>query len=109
MNPAVGGRRWVVALAGIAVLFAALTVGATLRYVIPQLDPAHDTFDGTEDQAAMDAYFSWVFSGQPYIALVPWLATAALIAGVCALALAARRAQLAAGASATASREASRS
>jgi len=100
--------RWVLAPAGIAVVMAGLAVGATARYLVPQLQSAAFTFDGTEDQAEMDAYFAWVNSGWPYYTMVPWLATAALLAVVAALALAARRAQLQAGsASATASRDAS--
>jgi hypothetical protein len=97
-------RRWIVLLAGIAVLLAALTVGAALRYLIPQLTSASFRYDGTEDQFEIDQYWLWINSGWPFYSMVPWLATAALLAGVAALALGARRAQLA-SAVATASRE----
>lgn len=99
--------RWVLALAGIAVLMAGLAVGAALRYLIPQLQSMDAPFDGTEDQAEVQAFYDWVNSGWPFYTMVPWLATAALLAAVAALALAARRAQLAGSASATASRDAS--
>lgn len=99
-------RRWIVALAGAAVLLAGLTVGAALRYLIPQLAVLNPV--SFEDQSEVDAYWEWVNSGWPFYAMVPWLATAALIAGVAALALGARRAQLA-SAVATVSRESARS
>jgi hypothetical protein len=101
--------RWVLALAGIAVVLAGLTVAAALRYLIPQLSQFGNPFDGTETQAEIDAYYQWIGSGYVFSELLPWLATATLLAGVAALALAARRAQLqlAGSASATASRVAS--
>lgn len=101
--------RWVLALGGVAVVMVLLAVGAAARYLVPQLQSMEVTFDGTEDQAEMDAYYSWVNSGWPFYSMVPWLVLAALLAAVGALALAARRAQLqlAGSASATASRVAS--
>lgn len=87
-------RRWIVAASGLAVLLAGLAVGAGLRYLIPQVDSASVVFDGTQDQIDMEAYYQWINSGWPYYSMVPWLTTAALLAGVTALALAARRAQL---------------
>jgi ABC-type multidrug transport system permease subunit len=88
--------RWVLALAGVAGVFAALTIAAALRYVIPILQQSSLQFDGTEDQETIDAYFAAMQSGYVFSTLIPWLATAAVVAGVAALALAARRAQLAA-------------
>jgi hypothetical protein len=101
-------RRWIVLLAGVAVLLAALTAGAALRYLIPQLTAASFRYDEIENQFEIDQYWLWINSGWPFYSMVPWLATAALLAGVAALALAARRAQLA-SAVVTASREAARS
>lgn len=86
-------RRWVLLPAALSVVFAGLTVAAALRYLIPMLTQADFVYDGT-DQVAIEAYYAWIQSGAPYGNLVPWLATSALIAGVAALALAARRAQL---------------
>lgn len=97
-------RRWIVALAVLATLLAGITVAVALRYLIPLLTPASFSYDGTEDQLEIDAYWAWINSGYPYRSMVPWLSTAALLAGVAALALAARRAQLG-SAVATASRE----
>lgn len=90
-------------------VFAGLTVAAALRYLIPMLSQFDNPFDGTEDQAEIDAYYRWINSGYMFSELLPWLATATLLAAVAALALAARRAQLqvAGSASATASRVAS--
>lgn len=90
-------------------MFAGLTIAAALRYLIPMLSQLGNPFDGTEDQAEIDAYYAWLYSGEVFRQLLPWLAMAALLAGVAALALAARRAQLqlAGSASATAAREAS--
>jgi len=102
--------RWVLALAGLAVLFGALAVAAGLRYLIPMVDPPMFDYNDTAQQDAITAYQEWVSSGYPYFELLPWLATAALLAAVAALALAAYRArgrQLAGSASATASRVAS--
>lgn len=100
-------RRGVLALAGIALVLAGLAVGAAARYLIPQLSSSQMLFDETADPAAMQAYYEWVNSGWPYLMVLPWLVLAALLAAVGALALAARRAQLAGSASATASRDAS--
>lgn len=102
-------RRGVLALGGVAVLMALLAVGAVARYLLPQLQASEFAFDGTEDQAEMEAYYAWINSGWPFYSMVPWLVLAALLAAVAALALAARRAQLqlAGSASATASRVAS--
>jgi hypothetical protein len=100
-------RRWIVILAATATLVGGVTVAAALRYLIPQLTMADFRFDGTENQVDIDAYYMWINSGWPYYSMVPWLATVSLLAGVAALALAARRAQLAGSASATASRDAS--
>lgn len=86
--------RWVLAIAGIAVLLAGLTVAAALRYLIPQVSQYENPFDGTEDQAEIDAYYQWISSAYVFSELLPWLATATLLAGIAALALAARRAQL---------------
>ena len=104
-------RRWIVALAALAVALAAGAVAAALRYLIPQLDPPMFDYNDTAQQDAINAYYQWINSGYPYVQLVPWLALAALLAGIAALALAAYRARgrtaQAGSASATASRDAS--
>ena len=96
------------ALAGIAALFAVLAASAGLPY-LEVITQQNDFFGsgGTQDQDAVDAYIASMQSAYAFYELVPWLALAALLAGVAALALAARRAQLAGAASATASRVAS--
>lgn len=86
-------RRPVLSLAALAVTLAALAVAATLRQVIPQLTLADFSYEGEIDQVAIDDYYAWLNSGWPYYELAPWLATAALVAAVAALALAAYRAQ----------------
>lgn len=101
-------RRWVVALAALAVAFAVATVGSASLWLQAILIP-WPSFDGSTDQAVIDAYIAEAQVADRFYTLVPWLATAALVSGVTALALAARRAQLAVFASATASWEASRS
>lgn len=87
-------RHPVLSLAAIAVTFTALAVAATLRQVIPQLTLADFSYEGEIDQVAIDDYYAWLNSGRTYYELAPWLATAALVAAVAALALAAYRAQL---------------
>jgi hypothetical protein len=86
-------RRPILALAVIAVTLAALAVAATLRQMIPQLTLADFSYEGEVDQVALEEYNAWVNSGWTYYELAPWLATAALVAAVAALALAAYRAQ----------------
>jgi hypothetical protein len=86
-------RRPILVLAAMAVVFAAAAVAATLRRIIPELDIAHFNYEGEVDQVAVDEYYAWIFSGYVYSELTPWLLTAAFIAGVAALALAAYRAQ----------------
>jgi hypothetical protein len=86
-------RRPIVVLAAMAVGFVGLAVAATLRQLIPQLDIVNFNYDGTEDQAEIDAYYTWLNSGWVYYDQVRWLVIAALITGVAALALAAYRAQ----------------
>jgi hypothetical protein len=85
--------RPVLALAAIAVLLGGLAVASTLRHLIPQIEVVTFQFDGTDDQVAMDEYYTWVNSGWVYYQQVPWLLASALIAAVAALALAAYRAQ----------------
>jgi hypothetical protein len=106
--------RPIVALAAMALLLAGLAVAATLRQLIPQLTLAEFGGGDPTDQAAVEAYYDWLNSGWVYYQQAPWLATAALLAAVAALALAAYRAQRriedqAGSASATASRETARS
>lgn len=86
-------RRPILALAAIAVVLAGLAVAAALRQIIPQLTLADFSYEGEVDQVAIDDYYAWLQSGWMYYDLAPWLATAALLAGVAALALAAYRAQ----------------
>ena len=108
-------RRLIVALAAIGVALAALAVAANLRQVIPRLTLADFDDGGRIGQAAeVEEYYDWLNSGWVYYEQGPWLMTAALIAAVAALALAAYRAQRriedqAGSASATASRETARS
>jgi hypothetical protein len=85
--------RWVLALVGVALLFGGLTVAAGLRYLIPIIDPPVFDYNDTAQQDALTAYQEWVSSGYPYFELLPWLATAALLAAVGALTLAAYRAR----------------
>lgn len=107
-------RRPILVLAVIALVLAGLAVAATLRQLIPQLTLADFSYEGEGDQVAIEEYYDWLNSGWVYYALAPWLATAALLAAVAALALAAYRGQRriedqAGSASATASRETARS
>lgn len=106
--------RPIVALAAVALVLAGLAVAATLRQIIPQLTLVEFDFSEPVDQVAVEEYYDWLNSGWIYYQQAPWLATGALIAAVAALALAAYRAQRriddqAGSASATASRETSRS
>jgi hypothetical protein len=108
-------RQPIVALAAIAVALTSLAVAATLRQVIPRLTLAEFDDSGRIGQAAeVEEYYDWLGSGWVYYEQAPWLMTAALVAAVTALALAAYRAQRriedqAGSASATASRETARS
>lgn len=86
-------RRPVLVLGILAVGFTALAVAATLRYLIPQIDVVVFDYDGATDQAAIDAYYTWLNSGWVYYDQVSWLVSAALVCGIVALALAAYRAQ----------------
>ena len=96
-----------VALAGVAVLFGALTFGVGLRALETMMNQGSYSFEGEVDEAAVNEYISSMQVGYLFLQQLPWFATATLLAGISALALAARRAQLAGSASATASRDAS--
>ncbi len=102
-------RRFVVALATLAVLFAAGAVAAGLGSGALQLESMSYQWTGEETQAEMDEMNRAGQIGWRLAETFPWIALAALLAGVGALTLAARRAQLqlAGSASATAPREAS--
>ena len=95
-------------LAAIAAVFAGAATGAGAIYVETMI-AQRTGVTGEASEADFEAFIAAIQTAYVYYELLPWLATAALLAGITALALAARRAQLAGSASATASREASRS
>lgn len=101
-------RRWIVALGAIAVVFAGAATRAGAIYVEATVTQ-RTGLTGEASQADFEAFIAAIQTAYVYYDLVPWLAAAALLPALTALALAARRAQLAGSASATASREASRS
>jgi hypothetical protein len=88
-------RRWIVSLAALATLLAGATVAAAARYLLPRFSTGGFNAETTDSAAEWEAFRVWLDSGHPYGVLLPWLASAALLAAVAALALAARRAQLA--------------
>jgi hypothetical protein len=96
----------VLAPVGLAALFGVLAIAAGVRYaVVVSGQTAY--FSTAQDQGEMEAYMVEMQISYALYVVVPWLTMAALLAAVVALALAARRAQLAGSASATASRVAS--
>lgn len=101
-------RRWIVVLTAVAVVFVAAAIRAGAIYVETSV-AQRSGITGEASQADFEAFIAMIQTAYLYYELLPWLATAALLAGITALALAARRAQLAGSASATASREVSRS
>lgn len=100
-------RRGIVVLAGLAGVLGLLTLASALTYAIPYERLIQITMEPTNDPSAYEKYWIEMNTLNVFVAVLPWLALAALLAGVAALALAARRAQLAGSASATASRVAS--
>jgi hypothetical protein len=88
-------RRWIVGLAALATLIAGVTVAAAARSLLPRFSSGSFTAETTDSAAEWEAFRVWLDSGHPYGSMLPWLASAALLTAVAALALAARRAQLA--------------
>jgi hypothetical protein len=87
-------RRWIVGLAALAMLLGGATVAAAARYLLPRFSSGPFTAETTDSAFEWEAFRAWLNSAHPYGMLLPWLASAALLAAVAALALAARRAQL---------------
>lgn len=87
-------RRSVVLIAALAALLAAGAVAAAFGSGVLQLESMAYQWTGDETQEQMDemnraSQFAWRLAET-----FPWISLAALLAGVAALALAARRAQL---------------
>lgn len=97
--------RWVVASGLVALATVAVTASALAWVITLQYDTATRDVSGyTPEQ--LDAHYDAVNTTWLIYSQVPWLASGALLAVVATLALVAFRAQRAASASATASREA---
>lgn len=87
-------RRGVVALAVMALVLAAAAIGSALSYAVPWVNAMNYGMAGSGNLTAMDEAWKEVNAAMPFFVIAPWVATAALVVGVAALALAARGAQL---------------